>query len=99
MYPTNKRGLESQPRRCFMSTLSRLFSAGAVMLLFASAAKPQTTFATITGRVSDATGAVVPKAAITARNVAMNISTSGQSNETGNYTIPQLNQGTYEVTA
>ncbi|MCX6621886.1 MAG: carboxypeptidase-like regulatory domain-containing protein [Acidobacteria bacterium] len=59
----------------------------------------QTTFASITGAVVDASGAVVPNATVTATNTGTNIKTTVKSNEAGNYTIAQLNQGTYNVRA
>src|SRR5690348_5910082 len=70
---------------CEMFRSNHVFSAAAVLLLCCGPAMSQTTFATITGRVADQTGAVVPKAVVTATNVATNVSTSGLSNDTGNY--------------
>lgn len=59
----------------------------------------QTTFASITGTVTDSTGAAIPNATVTATNVQTNIRTVTTSNEVGNYNIPQLLQGTYTVRA
>jgi hypothetical protein len=59
----------------------------------------QTTFATITGTVTDATGAVVPSVAVTATNTDTGVTTSTVSNAAGHYTLPQLREGTYEVRA
>src|SRR5437773_5371786 len=59
----------------------------------------QTTFASITGTVTDATGAVVPNATVTATSVQTNIKTTAKSNEDGNYTVAQLKQGTDTVRA
>jgi hypothetical protein len=69
----------------------------AALGVFAGAARSQTTFASITGTVMDGTGAVVPGATVTAVNVATGIKTSVRSNEAGNYTIAQLNEGSYTV--
>lgn len=52
---------------------------------------------TITGIVSDASGAVIPGAAITATNVATNVRTSAVSNADGNYVVPNLTPGVYTV--
>src|SRR5215813_11351157 len=71
----------------------------AIVLLSTDTAYSQTTFATITGTVQDATGAVVPKATVTATNTETNIKTSTTLNEAGNYTLAQLREGTYEVKA
>jgi len=70
---------------------------GAVRM--AGTAYSQTTFASITGTVTDATGAVVRGATIAATNVETNIKTAAKSNEDGNYTIAQLKEGTYTVRA
>lgn len=59
----------------------------------------QTTFATITGTVTDSTGAVAPDVAVVATNVATGIRTTGRSNEEGVFTIAQLREGTYTVRA
>ncbi len=55
--------------------------------------------ATLTGRLTDATGAGVPNATITANNVATNVEVTGTTGEDGNYTIPFLQPGTYGVSA
>lgn len=80
-----------------MSRLSELFTGVACLVAFAGMAYSQTTFASITGTVVDATGAVVPNATVTATNIATNIKTAAKSNEAGAYTIAQLIDGTYTV--
>ena len=67
------------------------------LALFASALSAQTTLGTITGLVSDNTGAIIPNAVVVATNV--NTGSKGQtvSSATGNYVIPSLQVGTYEV--
>src|ERR1700757_2851534 len=52
-----------------------------------------------TGRVSDPSGAAVPKARITVHNLLTNDVISTQTNETGVYTVPYLNPGQYSVRA
>src|SRR5438128_11521149 len=52
---------------------------------------------TITGTVSDPAGAVVASAPIQARNVETGVLYEGATSSTGNYTIPQLPAGTYEI--
>ena len=59
----------------------------------------QTTFGAITGTVRDPAGAVVPGAAIEATHVGSNYRYTTQSNETGNYTLPQLREGDYVLRA
>src|SRR6267378_3862684 len=57
----------------------------------------QTDRGTLTGTVSDATGAVVPGVSIEARNTRTGAVYQAGSSETGNYTLAQLPAGTYEV--
>jgi hypothetical protein len=52
----------------------------------------------ITGTVKDSTGAVVPNATVTAKNVATGVSTSRVSSSAGVYQISPLIVGTYSVT-
>ncbi len=61
--------------------------------------RAQTTYATITGTVTDANGAVLPGVRISARNVETNISSQTVSNDEGVYTITQLREGTYTLIA
>jgi hypothetical protein len=82
-----------------MSRIRLLPIAVAGAVLFCSAAYSQTTFATITGTVTDSTGAVVPNVQVTATNVETNIKTESKSNDSGVFTIPQLKEGRYNVRA
>jgi hypothetical protein len=54
--------------------------------------------ATITGTVTDSTQAVVPGAAVVARNIATNVTNSAETNSAGIYVIPALPPGTYDLT-
>src|ERR1700680_3882481 len=54
---------------------------------------------TITGTVTDATGAVAPDVKITATNLGTGIARTAVTNSTGSYVIPALQIGTYEVKA
>lgn len=54
---------------------------------------------TITGTVTDPSGAAVPGARVEATNVATATVATASSNEAGIYTIPFLLPGTYKVTA
>lgn len=79
--------------------MSRPYCAVLLLCSLSSAVWSQTTFASITGTVTDSTGAAVPNATVTATNVQTNIRTVTVSNEVGNYNIAQLLQGTYTVRA
>ena len=67
-------------------------------LLSAGLCFAQESRATITGRVTDPSGAVVAGAAVRAVNVATNAGGSSVSNESGNFQIPYLLPGMYRVT-
>ena len=67
------------------------------LLIWSFAAFAQTDRGTITGTVSDATGAVIPGATVEAKNTVTGLVYTAGSSETGNYTLPQLPAGTYEV--
>ena len=55
--------------------------------------------ATLLGTVTDSTGAVVRSAKVTVAEQNTGVSHSGQTNESGNYTFPDLPPGQYTVTA
>src|SRR5260370_14893021 len=55
------------------------------------------TSATITGQIVDPQGAVIANAKVTATNVATGIGHSANTTSSGNYTIPNLPPGTYDV--
>ena len=52
----------------------------------------------ITGTVSDASGAVIPNATVVATNGATNINTETKTTGAGAYTFPNLDPGIYSVT-
>jgi len=54
--------------------------------------------ATINGTVVDTSGAVVPQADVTVINEATHTSTPIQTNDSGDFTVPGLEVGTYSVT-
>jgi len=58
----------------------------------------QTALATITGTISDATGAVVANAPVAVRNVETGRAFAAASSETGNFTVSQLPIGDYDMT-
>jgi len=59
----------------------------------------QTGNGTITGVVTDATGAVVANAPIEVKNTETGVVFRATSTDTGNYTIPQVPVGKYELSA
>ena len=69
----------------------------AVLLLSSVALLAQGQYATISGIVTDSSGAVVPEAAIQATNVLTGDSHSASSNHSGVYTLPLLKPGEYRL--
>jgi hypothetical protein len=67
------------------------------LLLLASPLAAQSDRGTITGTVTDPASAVVAGAAIQARNIETGVTSAAATSATGNYTIPELAVGTYEV--
>ena len=79
-----------------------LFAALALMLLssiFTLKAPAQETInnASLTGRITDVSGAVVANATVTARETATNTSHTATSNPNGRFRFPYLPVGEYEV--
>ena len=68
-----------------------------LVLLFARVASPQVTTADIVGRVTDASGAVLPGATVTIENTATGAVRSQPTGETGDYVFNLLPIGTYTV--
>jgi hypothetical protein len=66
-----------------------------VLLTFAAFA--QSDRGTITGTVSDAAGAVVPNAAVTAINSETGVQSRTVTTSTGNYTLASLPSGVYDI--
>ena len=76
-----------------------LASATVLMVVGAAMAQAQSNAGDLQGTVRDPNGAVVPNAAITARNTGTNIAREATSNDDGYYKIVNLPPGDYEVTA
>jgi hypothetical protein len=86
-----------------MNQFSRLLLA--VMLLTATALSSTPAFAqgggtstSLSGTVTDTSGAVIPGATVTVKNNATATEYTAVSNESGNFTVPSIEPGTYTVT-
>src|SRR5712692_4388836 len=66
------------------------------LVFFASAAFAQV--ASLTGRITDPSGAVVPQAAVIARSMDTGVATATETTSDGYYTLSSLQPGRYEVT-
>ncbi|MDT5157557.1 MAG: hypothetical protein QOH51_1914 [Acidobacteriota bacterium] len=80
----------------------RLFAAVVLALLVALAAAPvlaQSDKGSITGTVTDPTGAVVPNAKITATSLDTGETREATTGDQGSYTLPELKAGRWRVSA
>ncbi len=82
--------------------LSALPATCAVLLamgLLSGISYAQSTFASVTGNVTDASGAAVPDVAITAHHDTLGLNYTARSNDAGIYTLSELREGTYSIAA
>ena len=79
--------------------LSHALLLSAIGLLVPTTAAAQTGAGSLTGIVSDQSGAKVPGAAVTAVNQATNVAYTAVSNDAGNYSITSVPVGMYVVKA
>lgn len=81
--------------------MSRLLQRLAFVTLALATTLPsvhaQTSLATLRGKITDQQGAVLPGATVTARQTETNTVRTGVSNETGQYYLPSLPAGSYEI--
>jgi len=78
--------------------MMKLLNLAIFAVLGAATVYGQAALATITGTVSDPTGAVVANVPITVRNVDNGTIFAATSTDTGNYTVSQLPIGDYDLT-
>src|SRR5262245_24986964 len=78
--------------------VKRIFAALCLIVAVNGAeASAQTPTATISGQVRDASGAAIPGVRVGAKNVETNIEREAVTGDNGDYTIPLLNIGSYQV--
>ena len=77
----------------------RLFALAAWLIGWAGGAAAQQTvdYASLSGRVTDPSGAVIAGAAVAARHVDTNVTRSATTDEDGRFRFPYLRIGTYEI--
>src|SRR6185295_963235 len=61
------------------------------------AAQETVNYASVSGRVSDAQGAVAPGATVTARQIETNVTAETVSDQQGRFRFPYLKVGPYEI--
>ncbi|HEX8686805.1 MAG TPA: carboxypeptidase-like regulatory domain-containing protein, partial [Pyrinomonadaceae bacterium] len=69
-----------------------------VCLCLAARTSAQVNNASVTGLVTDTTGAVVPNASVTLKNKATNVETTSTTDSSGYYTFASVPVGAYDVT-
>ena len=72
--------------------------ASTLTVPFSVSARAQSDNTSVTGAVTDASGALLPNAKVILRNEATGTEQTTTSNESGQYTIPNVRPGTYTVT-
>ncbi len=82
-----------------MSVRTRGVAALVVWLAWAcpGAAWQSVDYASLSGRVTDQSGAVIPDAGVTARHAGTNVTDATVTNEAGRFRFPYLRVGTYEI--
>ena len=74
------------------------FLTALVFCVFQSpAASAQVLYGSIVGTITDQSNAVVVKATVTVTNTSTGLTREAQTNQTGYYAIPTLQEGTYDV--
>src|SRR5229473_2611226 len=74
------------------------FAIAVIAVCLATPGLGQTTFGTILGSLTDASGAVVPNVVITVTNQGENISREVRSDAHGDYQAENLKEGLYTIT-
>ncbi|PYX85311.1 MAG: TonB-dependent receptor, partial [Acidobacteria bacterium] len=84
--------------RAGLDSFRGAFLSGLVLVLFAGCIEAQIDRATLTGTVTDPSGAVIPNAKIECLAETTGLRTEATSNSKGVYLVPGLAVGEYEVT-
>jgi hypothetical protein len=79
-------------------SLRRLLICALSFAFLMQIASAQQTLGSITGTVTDPSGAIVSDAAVKAVNIATNLEVAAQTKTNGSFVIPDLPAGTYRVT-
>jgi hypothetical protein len=97
----NRQGLtaRNQPSPIALRHLCMFLLLGAMLLGFSATAVGQAVNATLLGTVTDSSGAPVANAKVFLIETNTGIRHTSQTNESGNYVLPDLPPGTYTVTA
>ena len=77
--------------------LTKLVRASAVFLLIAATAFVQTSRGTVTGLVTDASGAAIPSASAELKSISTGVLRTAATNDSGLYRLDAVDPGSYEI--
>jgi hypothetical protein len=83
---------------CVRSLCTCLFLVAFTVFLAPSFSFGQIVNASLSGTVTDSSGAVIPGATVTATNAATGVASKTTTDPSGSYTLPSLPAGTYNLT-
>ena len=81
-----------------VSLLLSLFLLWGVMAFSGAVVYAQTGQGTLTGTITDSSGAVIPAVSVLVKNQGTGFTYNGVTNQEGIYRVPYLNAGMYEIT-
>jgi hypothetical protein len=73
--------------------------AASLCLLVGTSALAQSTFGTLLGTIQDQSGSIIPGVTVTATNMDTAATRTAMSNNSGQYELPNMQSGTYSITA
>lgn len=83
---------------CLAISAARVLVVLSILLSLSNQGSAQVAGATLTGTITDSTGALMPKVRVSILNTATGIKTQAATNSAGFYTAPNLIPGPYELT-
>ena len=95
---SSTRANDSICRFSLKATLGTAIAVFALLFMGGAVATAQVDLGQISGTVVDQSGAVVPGATVTVKNLATNTTRTTVSSQTGAYQVPGLEPGTYQIT-
>lgn len=78
--------------------MKNLLTITFLLSLYCLLVHAQTETATVSGRITDPAGAVIPHAEVQATNIATNVTTRTSTSSSGVYVLPNLGPGEYRLT-
>src|SRR5216684_6164071 len=78
-------------------SLLYLFALSFLLLLYAHDASAQVLYGSVTGTITDQSGAAVPKAHVVVTNIATGVARETDADENGHYLITDVSPGSYDL--